>query len=94
MFENGIIPEELQVARAGMTTLLEGAHSDKPRCHCERGSEMIDTNTLSKGIVQNGQECGYSNCKNRICLNVSQHLSESDESSASKSKSEECLHIT
>ena len=77
-----------------MTTLLEGAHSDKPRCHCERGSEMIDTNTLSKGIVQDGQECGYSNYKNRICLNVSQHLSESDESSASTSKSEECLDIT
>ena len=37
LFENGIIPEELQVARAGMATILKGANSDKPRCHCERG---------------------------------------------------------
>ena len=94
LFENGIIPEGLQVAHAGMATLLEGAHSDKPRCHCERVPEMIDINTLSKGIFQDGQECGYIICKIRICLNSSQHLSESDESSASTSKSEECLDIT
>ena len=94
LFENGKIPEELQVARAGMATISEGVHSDKPRCHCERRSEMIDTNTLIKGIVQDGQECGYGICKNKLCLNVSQHLSESDESSASTSKSEECLDIT
>ena len=94
LFENGIIPEELQVARAGMATISEGVHSDKPRCHCERRSEMIDTNTLIKGIVQDGQECGYSICKNKLCLNVSQHLSESDKSSASTSKSVECLDIT
>ena len=54
---------------------------------------MIDTNTLSKGIVQDDQESGYSIRKNRICLNVSQHLSESDESSTSTLKSEECLDI-
>ena len=90
LFENGKIPEELQVARAGIATISEGVHSDKPRCHCERRSEMIDTNTLIKGIVQDGQEFGYGICKNKLCLNVSQHLSESDESSASTSKSEEC----
>ena len=30
LFETGIIPEELQIARVGMAILIEGAHSDKP----------------------------------------------------------------
>ena len=55
---------------------------------------MIHSKTLSKGIVRDGQGCGYITCKNRICLNVSQHFGESDKFTASTLKSEERLDIT
>lgn len=80
--------ETLAVAHAGVAT-IENARNDNPRCSCEIG---MSTNTTNSVHPQNDQVEEQSTRK--LCSEVSQQPSGSDQSTSSCAETKECLDIT
>ncbi|MCG8078348.1 MAG: Ty3/Gypsy family RNase HI domain-containing protein, partial [Candidatus Thiodiazotropha taylori] len=91
LFENEDLQVRQCVAHAGVATEVK-ATSDKPWCPCEH--MCTSTNTTNPDSSQNHLGCVNSTCNINVCMNTSQQLGGSGQSTSSCDETEKCCDLT